>query len=74
MWDADLVVPNTGDDKKISLWRIDVNILAVLVAMKDNGDREVNSFLNDYLHFSVSDAVSICCIIVHIKSLSQSSV
>ncbi|WZZ45185.1 hypothetical protein YC2023_041444 [Brassica napus] len=37
---TDLVVPNTGDDKKISLWRIDVNILAVLVAMKDNGDKE----------------------------------
>lgn len=54
MWD----VPSMGDDKKIFLWRKYGHSLAVLVAVKNDGDSEVNSFLDYFLYVSISDAVS----------------
>ncbi|KAJ4877087.1 hypothetical protein Rs2_42105 [Raphanus sativus] len=45
-----LFVPSMGDDKKISLWRKDGNSLAVPVAVKNDGDSEVNSFLDYFIH------------------------
>lgn len=52
MWDADLFVPSIIYDKKISLWRKDGNSLAVPVAVKNDGDSEVNFFLDYFLHVS----------------------
>lgn len=48
LWDADLVVASAGDDKKISLWRINGTSLGTVpVAGKDGGDSaEVDSFLH----------------------------
>lgn len=47
VWDADLVVASTGEDKKISLWRKNGQSLGTVPATgKDGGDSaEVNSFL-----------------------------
>lgn len=48
LWYADLVVASAGDDKKISLWRINGTSLGTVpVAGKDGGDSaEVDSFLH----------------------------
>ena len=63
LWYADLVVASAGDDKKISLWRINGTSLGTVpVAGKDGGDSaEVNPFLLQFLHSSV---------LLHIKSQS----
>lgn len=47
IWDADLVVASTGEDKKISLWRKNGQSLGTVpVTGKDGGDSaEVYSFL-----------------------------